>query len=102
MYRVEEVCKMLGISKPTITLWYNWEKKSIKDGVLDKIILPIPYVLKHERGKPRMWSMKQIEELARFQDRIRDERGLLSNYTNPTYVHKREKSEAEKFFSENC
>lgn len=84
MYKANEVCDILGITIWTLTNWYQWERISLEDGTITKRVLPIPTKVPNVKGKPRMWSDEQIEELKQFQTTIvRGRNGIMAKVTNP-------------------
>ena len=86
LYRADEVCKELNISSYTISNWYNWERKQLKGGVVDKPYLPKPIRMEHTKGSPRCWTYAMIEELRNFQKTIVTGRnGIYGVYSNPYY-----------------
>ena len=84
MHNANEVCKQLGITIWTLTNWYQWQRISLKDGTLDEPILPEPIKEEGVKGKPRMWSDEQIEELREFQKQIvRGRNAIMAKVPNP-------------------
>lgn len=84
MYKANEVCDILGITIWTLTNWYQWERISLEDGTITERVLPIPTKVPNVKGKPRMWSEEQLEELKQFQTTIvRGRNGIMAKVTNP-------------------
>lgn len=84
MYKANEVCDILGITIWTLTNWYQWERISLEDGTINERVLPIPTKVPNVKGKPRMWSDEQLEELKQFQTAIvRGRNGIMAKVTNP-------------------
>ena len=78
------VCEILGITVWTLTNWYQWERISIEDGSLPERVLPIPEKLTATKGKPRVWTPAQLEQLKEFQASIvRGRNGIMARVTNP-------------------
>lgn len=87
-FKVEEVCKMLGITTWTLTNWYQWERISLEDGTLTERVLPVPIKVKDAKGKPRMWTAEQVTQLKEFQQNIiRGRHGVMAKVTNPKSRH---------------
>lgn len=84
MHKADEVCNILGITIWTLTNWYQWERISLEDGTITERVLPTPTKITNVKGKPRMWSDEQIEELRQFQTAIvRGRNGVMAKVTNP-------------------
>lgn len=84
MYKANEICDILGITIWTLTNWYQWERISLEDGTITERVLPIPTKVPNVKGKPRMWSEEQLEELKKFQTTIvRGRNGIMAKVTNP-------------------
>ena len=84
MHKADEVCNVLGITIWTLTNWYQWERISLGDGTITERVLPTPTKMTNVKGKPRMWSDEQIEELKLFQTAIvRGRNGVMAKVTNP-------------------
>lgn len=86
MYRVDDVCKELGISTHTLLKWYQWEQYELRDGKVDKNYLPIPEKNLHMKGRPKFWTADQIAELKAFKESIVFGRhGRYGKYSNPLH-----------------
>ena len=89
-YSANQVCEKLGITVWTLTNWYQWERISIEDGTLSSRLLPVPERDLTKKGRPRMWSESQLEELKVFQTSIvRGRNGVMAKVTNPRSRHKK-------------
>lgn len=89
MYLIDEVCEKLNISTHTLQKWYQWERYELKDGVVTENYLPIPNKLTDRRGKPKVWSEKQLKELQKFKNEmVMGRNGRYGKYSNP--LHKKE------------
>ncbi len=89
-YRINDVCKELGISVHTIQKWYQWERYALEDGSAKKHYLPQPQKLMDQRGKPKFWTEAQLKELKKYKDSIVVGRyGKYGKYSNP--LHKEDK-----------
>ncbi len=87
-FKVEDVCKMLGITTWTLTNWYQWERISLEEGTLTERVLPVPIKVTDAKGKPRMWTAHQITELREFQKNIiKGRNGVMAKVTNPKSRH---------------
>lgn len=83
-----EVCEQLGISEHSLRKWYVVEGQRMKDEN-DKVSrLPQPERLSHIKGRPCVWTEKQIEELKVFRDKYLQlgRKGAYGKYTNPKYT----------------
>jgi hypothetical protein len=90
MYNANQVCDKLKITIWTLTNWYQWERISLEDGTLSGRLLPVPIKDETRKGKPRMWSESQLEELKIFQGSIvRGRNGVMAKVTNPKSRHKK-------------
>lgn len=93
-YRMLDLCKELGISVHTLSKWYQWEKLSLKDGLVKEPYLPVPEKLMNERGKPKIWTQQQLDQLRDYKSHIVMGRngnyGRYSNPLNKNYKHKEE------------
>lgn len=86
--KASEVCEVLGITIWTLTNWYQWERLSLEDGTLPERVLPIPTKDDSSKGKPRLWTMAQVEELKKFQHSIiKGRNGIMAKVTNPKSRH---------------
>lgn len=94
-YRANEVCEILGISIHTFQKWYQWEKAQLKDGSITKNYLPVPEKLTNQRGKPKYWTEKQVQQLKEYKSTIVVGRyGKYGKYSNPLH-NKKEETENE-------
>lgn len=88
-FRANEVCEALNISIHTLQKWYQWEKYELRDGIVSQKYLPEPTKILDQRGKPKTWTEKQIQQLQEFKKSIVSGRhGRYGKYTNP--LHKKE------------
>jgi hypothetical protein len=88
LFKASEVCNRLGITTWTLTNWYQWERISLEDGSLSARCLPVPIKAEGVKGKPRMWTENQIEELRAFQNNIvKGRNGIMARVTNPKSRH---------------
>lgn len=86
LYKANEICEKLKITNWTLRNWYSWEKKRIENGIVDKPYLPKPEILTNAKGKPRVWTKEQFEELKNYQKNIVTGRnGIYGIYSNPAY-----------------
>lgn len=86
IYRADEICELLGISIHTLQKWYQWERYSLADGTVKEHYLPIPERLTNRRGKPKVWSEKQLKQLRKYKESIVVGRyGKYGKYTNPAH-----------------
>lgn len=86
MYNAGQVAKILDITEFTLSNWYNWENKQVKNGLSDKNPLPQPIKLEHAKGKPRMWTSEMIVQLKEYKKGIVIGRnGKFGAYSNPSH-----------------
>jgi hypothetical protein len=86
LYNASQVCERLGITIYTLTNWYNWEKKGLRDGLVKEPYLPEPLRMTNVKGKPRMWTETMVEGLTEYQKGIVTGRnGSYGIYSNPYY-----------------
>jgi hypothetical protein len=78
-----------GGDKTTYTITYELNGGELTGQITSydgtaKIVLPTPTKMTNVKGKPRMWSDEQIEELRQFQTAIvRGRNGVMAKVTNP-------------------
>ena len=85
-YNASQVCEKLGITIYTLTNWYNWQRKGLRDGLCKTPYLPEPIRQQNVKGKPRMWTDEMIKKLAEYQKGIVTGRnGSYGMYSNPYY-----------------
>lgn len=90
-YLLNEVCEEVNISIHTLQKWYQWERYELKEGLVSKNYLPIPTKLTDKRGKPRIWTESQVEELKKFKENmVIGRKGRFGKYSNP--LHKKEET----------
>ena len=88
-YYANDVCEILNISNYTLSNWYRWERKCLKDGGADKPYLPQPNYEMDVKGKPRYWTSEQIKQLESYKKNIVHGRnGKYGKYTNPLHKEK--------------
>ena len=86
LYSADEVCEVLNISSYTLSNWYNWERKRLASGDVEKPYLPEPIRLEHTKGSPRRWTEEMVTDLKKFQKTIVIGRnGIYGVYSNPYY-----------------
>lgn len=95
VYRIDEVCQMLEVSVHTLQKWYQWEHRALIDGTETEPYLPVPEKIMNERGKPKVWTEKQVKALKKYADSIVVGRnGKYGKYSNPD--HKQTKKYQEE------
>ena len=100
MFTKQEVCEMLGISIHTLRTWYGWQFKLLKEGKIKKPYLPEPEKLTNKKGKPCVFSDKQIEQLKEYQHSIVHGRnGAYGMFSNP--LHKETKKYKKQMEEQN-
>jgi transposase-like protein len=91
-YSIIEVCEEIGISIHTLKKWYQWQSYELKDGSITEPYLPIPERLAGFRGRPQMWTKKQVEQLRKHKESIvMGRNGKWGRYSNPLYMKKGDK-----------
>lgn len=97
-YRAADVCRELNITNYTLTNWYTWEHKRIASGEVTEPYLPEPQRLTEQKGKPRVWTKEQVDQLRDYQSHIVVGRnGIYGEFTNPVHTQtKKYKKEVEE------
>lgn len=86
MYSAYEICKELNITIYTLSNWYRWEKKQIKEGLVEQAYLPEPIRIPNVKGKPRRWDSNMLKQLKKYKEHIVIGRnGVYGVYSNPLY-----------------
>lgn len=86
IYRTGEVCELLNISPHTFAKWYQWERAQLKDGSITERYLPVADKLTNQRGKPKIWTQEQVEQLREYKNSIVYGRhGKYGKYSNPLH-----------------
>lgn len=86
LYQAANVCEQLNITQWTLRNWYAWEKKQLNSNIISETYLPKPQILEHQKGKPRVWTQEQIEQLKEYKKNIITGRnGIFGAYSNPTH-----------------
>lgn len=97
LYDINEVAKILGISKHTLNAWYTYETKLLQIGDTINTYLPQPTRYNKAPGKPRVWTKQDVEYLVEYRDILqRGSRGKFGKLTNPknkNYIYGRNKNE---------
>lgn len=97
LYSSDEVCKILGVSSFTLSNWYNWESKQLKEGLVTEKYLPQPVKLEHQKGKPRRWTEAMVEKLKEYKQNIVIGRnGIYGMYSNPNHSETIKYKKSEK------
>lgn len=87
MFTKPQVAEQLGVSIHTLTKWYEWESKLLKDGKITERYLPIPTKDYTKKGSPNTFSEEQIEQLKTYQSSIVHGRnGVYGGYSNPLHT----------------
>lgn len=86
MYSANEICEELNISSFTLTNWYIWEKRLIKDGDISEPYLPQPIRVSNLKGRPRQWTAEMLEQLKDYKSKIvLGRNGIYGKYSNPMH-----------------
>lgn len=92
MFKFDEAAAELNISRYTLRVWYTWENKLLKEGSITERYLPEGHIATNERGTPRYFTKKDIEQLRKHKNGIIVGRnGIYGKFSNPNHKEKEAK-----------
>lgn len=86
LYSADEICKELNITIYTLSNWYRWQTKQIKNQNVKEPYLPEPIRVMNVKGRPRRWNKDMLAQLKEFKKNLVVGRnGVYGMYSNPLY-----------------
>lgn len=86
LYSADEICKELNITIYTLSNWYRYQRKQLKEGLVKEPYLPEPITLPNVKGKPRRWTLSMVKQLKDYKKHIvMGRNGVYGIYSNPLY-----------------
>lgn len=86
LYNRKQVCEELNICEHTLSNWYYYERKLLKENPRRGKRLPDPIKIANTKGNPNYWDEEGIEKLREFQKNLpRGRKGEYGKFTNPYY-----------------
>ena len=84
LYKIEEVALMVGVSSPTINIWYRW-KRNHPDHALAELL---PDFVQSGPRQARFWKQADCWKLIQFKQSIPHGRNGILGDTTQKYVRK--------------
>ena len=84
LYKAEEMALMIGVSTPTLNIWYRW-KRTHQDHELAKLL---PDFIQSGPRQTRYWRQSDCWNLIQFKQSIPHGRNGILGETTQAYVRK--------------